>query len=193
VFARPLRPQLAVSPSAHPSWFLLGQISGTRSSPVHSVVLGHIQQIRCRANFAIPSKSYQEYNASNHLVHPTVQHISSHMQSHPRDASRSYSYQHHHQTSLSPSHHPNYIDYSVHHSTSGRPMDYHPVAESSSTKTNVRVPPRSRAYTHSPLSELISTHTNTNSSRRRQPRCFAKPFYCPIIRVVLKPPSGLSA
>jgi len=105
-------------PSAYPSWFLLGQISGTRSSLVHCVVLGHIQQIRCRSNFAIPRKAYQGYKASNHIVYLKVQHISSNMQSHPHDASRSYSYQRHHQTSLSPSHHPNCVDYSGHHSTS---------------------------------------------------------------------------
>jgi len=94
-----------------------------------------------------------------------------------------------------PLHHPNYVDYSGHQRTSGRPMDYHPVAESSSTKINgtgTHKIPITRAYTQSPLSQLISTHTHTNSSRRRQPRCFAKPSYRPTNRVVPEPSLGLS-
>ena len=45
------------------------------------------------------------------------------MQSHPHDASRSYSYQRPHQTSLSPSHPLNYVDHNGHHGGYGAVQD----------------------------------------------------------------------
>jgi len=156
------------SPSAYPSWFLLGQVSGTRSSPGHCVVLGHIQQIRCRSNFAIPSKAYQEYKASYHFAYPTVQHVSSNMQSHPHDASRNYSYQRHNQTSLSPSHPPNYVDHSGHHNTSGQPMGYHPVAQSPQVQRQTyghpQDPHHPGMHTLSPIPVNLHSHEHKQQS-----------------------------
>ena len=87
----------------------------------HCMVLGHIQQIRCRSNFAISSKPYQDYKVSNCWRIPTLQHVSSNMHSPPHDTSRGYSYQRHHQPSLSSTHSPNYMDHAA------QPVGYHPV------------------------------------------------------------------
>ena len=89
----------------------------------HCMVLGHIQQIRCRSNFAISSKPYQDYKVSYAWRIPTLQHVSSNMQSPPHDTSRGYSYQRHHQPSLSSTHPPNYMDHAA------QPVGYHPVVQ----------------------------------------------------------------
>ena len=88
-------------------------------------ILDHIQEVRRHSNFAAPSKAYQEYKASYHIVYLTTRHVSSNMQSCPHDDSLSYSYQCHHQTSMSPTPPSNCVDHGGHHSTSGQPMGYH--------------------------------------------------------------------
>ncbi len=56
---------------------------------------------------------------------PTLQHVSSNMQSPPNDTSRGYSYQRHHQPSLSSTHSPtpNYMGHAA------QPVGYHPVVQ----------------------------------------------------------------
>jgi hypothetical protein len=89
----------------------------------HCMVLGHIQQIRCRSNFAISSKPYQDYKASYCLAYSDTSTRSSNMQSPPHDTSRGYSYQRHHQPSIPPTQSPNYMDHAA------QPLGYHPVVQ----------------------------------------------------------------
>jgi hypothetical protein len=92
----------------------------------------------------MPSKLRYSFLTVLHIAYPTVQHASSNMQSLPMTLPAT--------TRIGvitkPYHLPNYVDHSGHHSTSGQPMGYRPVAESSSTKTNIRVTPRSPSPMH---------------------------------------------
>ena len=135
-----------------------------------------------------PSKAHQEYKASYHSAYPTVQHVSSNMQSSPHDNSRNYPYQRHHQNSLSSTHSPNYLDHS------GQPMGYHPGMQTPQVQRST--------YGHHPqdhqgmlplLSELISTNVSVNSNARRPPGHLAKPPYHPAIGVIYEPPIFPSA
>jgi len=114
-----LRHLLALSPTPA---FLVSTVPGLwhRSSPGHYTILTNPMPFKLR----YPSKAHQEYKDSYDLAYPTVQHVSSNMQSSPHDTSRNYPYQRHHQNSLSSTHSPNYLD------PSGQPVGYHPVMQS---------------------------------------------------------------
>jgi len=100
------------------------------------MVVGHIQ-IRCRSNFAISSKPYQDYKVSTAWRIPTLQHVSSNMQSSPHDTSRGYSYQRHHQPSLPSTHSSNYMDHAA------QPVGYHhPVVQSAQVQRSTYVHPQ---------------------------------------------------
>jgi hypothetical protein len=114
----PLRLPLTFSYSC-PSLVLNCARSLAPSLPGHCMVLGYIQQIRCRLTFTILTEPYQQYKVSYCFTYPTLQHISFIMQS-PHDTSRGHSYQRH-QNSLPSTHTPHYTD---HH---GQAAGYHPV------------------------------------------------------------------
>jgi len=67
------------------------------------------------------------------------------MQLHPHDASRSYSYQHHHQNPLPSTHLPNYVDHS------GQPVGSHPVAPSARAQLPTFGHPQDRSHQGLPL------------------------------------------
>jgi len=111
---------------------------------------------------------------------PTLQHVSSNMQTPPHDTSRGYSYQRHHQPSLSSTHSPNYMDHAA------QPVGYHPVVQNAQVQRSTYGHPQDHHHPGMllPLSQLISTHVDVNSIGHQQPRRSAKPPYRPAIRVI---------
>ena len=146
----------------------------------HCMVLGHIQQIRCRSNFAISSKPYQDYKVSYCLAYSDTSTRSSNMQSPPHDNSRGYSYQRHHQPSLPSTHSPNYMDHAA------QPVGYHPVVQNAQVQRSTYVHPQDHHHPGMllPFTQVISTHMKVNSIGRQQPRRSTNPSHHPTIRAI---------
>ena len=107
----------------------------------HFMAFGRIQQIRCRSIFAISSKTIKSLTA---LRIPTLQHVSSNMQSPPHDTSRGYSYQRHHQSSLSSTHSPTYMDHAP------QPVAYHPVVQNAQVQRSTYGHPQDHHHQGTP-------------------------------------------
>jgi hypothetical protein len=123
-----------------PPWFLLGQISGTaprRSAAWYLAVFNKSDAVQTSPFLLNRTKTIKSLTLCVFRLSNT---FSSSMQSHPHDTSRGYSYQrHHHQTSLSSTHSPDYMDHAaqpggyqsvvqnaqVQRSTYGHPQDHH--------------------------------------------------------------------
>lgn len=79
------------------------------------------------------------------------------MQSPPHDSSRGYPYQRHHQTSLSPTHSPTYMDHAA------QPAGYHPVVQNAQVQRSTYGHPQDHHHPgmSPPLSRSMSTHMQT--------------------------------
>ena len=142
------------------------------------MLLGRIQQIRCRSDFAISSKRYQDYKVSYCFAYSdTPTRFLQHAVAPPRLFPR---------LPVSASSSNFVIAYSL-------PYLYGPrcsasrlpsCTECSGTTIDLWSSPRSPPPRHVPSPIPVNANSHANSNGHRQPRRFAKRPYCPTIRAI---------
>lgn len=145
-FASPTLEPTCPFPWPTPPWILLGQTSGTaprRSTACYLAVFNKSDAVQSSPFLLNRTRTIKSLTA---LPIPTLQHVSSSMQSPPHDSSRGYSYQRHHQASLSSTHSPNYMDHAA------QPVGYHPVVQTAQVQRSTYAHPQD--YHHSGMLPL---------------------------------------